>query len=53
MAPASLTLFEPLGSITSTSSNKSTSSSERTLTVVIKFDKDGLVYDFAYHTSRF
>lgn len=30
-----------------------TSSSQRTLTVIIKFDKDGLVRDFAYHTSRF
>jgi len=27
--------------------------SQRTLTVVIKFDKGGLVRDFAYHTSRF
>lgn len=29
------------------------SSSQRTLTVVIKFDNDGKVRDFAYHTSRF
>ena len=29
------------------------STSQRTLTVVIKFDKDGKVRDFAYHTSRF
>lgn len=29
------------------------SSSQRTLTVVIKFDKEGKVRDFAYHTSRF
>ncbi len=29
------------------------SSSQRTLTVVIKFDEDQLVRDFAYHTSRF
>ena len=27
--------------------------SQRTLTVVIKFDEAGLVRDFAYHTSRF
>lgn len=52
-APATLTLFESLGSITTTRSNLSNSSSERTLTVVVKFDRDGLVYDFAYHTSRF
>lgn len=29
------------------------SSSQRTLTVIIKFDKSGKVRDFAYHTSRF
>lgn len=29
------------------------STSQRTLTVIIKFDKDGKVRDFAYHTSRF
>ena len=29
------------------------SSSQRTLTVVIKFDKNNMVRDFAYHTSRF
>lgn len=28
-------------------------SSQRTLTVIIKFDKVGKVRDFAYHTSRF
>jgi outer membrane protein assembly factor BamE (lipoprotein component of BamABCDE complex) len=27
--------------------------SQRTLTVIIKFDKDSKVRDFAYHTSRF
>jgi outer membrane protein assembly factor BamE (lipoprotein component of BamABCDE complex) len=31
----------------------STSSSQRTLTVVIKFDGDDTVRDFSYHTSRF
>jgi outer membrane protein assembly factor BamE (lipoprotein component of BamABCDE complex) len=30
-----------------------TSTSQRTLTVVIKFDEDKLVRDFSYHTSRF
>jgi outer membrane protein assembly factor BamE (lipoprotein component of BamABCDE complex) len=29
------------------------STSQRTLTVIIKFDKGGQVRDFAYHTSRF
>ncbi len=29
------------------------STSQRTLTVIIKFDKVGKVRDFAYHTSRF
>ncbi len=31
----------------------SSSSSQKTLTIVIKFDKGGKVRDFAYHTSRF
>jgi outer membrane protein assembly factor BamE (lipoprotein component of BamABCDE complex) len=30
-----------------------TSSSQRTLTVIIKFDADNKVRDFSYHTSRF
>ncbi len=29
------------------------STSQRTLTVIIKFDEEKLVRDFAYHTSRF
>ena len=29
------------------------STSQRTLTIVIKFDHEGKVRDFAYHTSRF
>jgi len=52
-APATLILFDPFGSITATSSNQRNSSSERSLTVIIKFDEDKKVYDFAYHTSRF
>ena len=35
------------------SSAGASSTSQRTLTVIIKFDKDGKVRDFAYHTSRF
>jgi outer membrane protein assembly factor BamE (lipoprotein component of BamABCDE complex) len=31
----------------------STSTSQRTLTVIIKFDKNSRVRDFSYHTSRF
>jgi len=31
----------------------STSSAQRTLTVVIKFDQDGKVRDFAYNSSKF
>ena len=31
----------------------SSSTSQRTLTVIIKFDEDKKVRDFAYHTSRF
>ena len=31
----------------------STSSSQRTLTVIIKFDGNNMVRDFSYHTSRF
>lgn len=30
-----------------------TSSNQRTLTIIVKFDKDGLVRDFAYRTSTF
>ena len=31
----------------------SSSTSQRTLTIIIKFDQDKKVRDFAYHTSRF
>ena len=34
-------------------SSGATSTSQRTLTVVIKFDEDDRVRDFSYHTSRF
>ncbi|MFK8029118.1 MAG: hypothetical protein AB8G18_02675 [Gammaproteobacteria bacterium] len=40
-----------LPSVSGKQSNGETS--QRTLTVVIKFDSDSLVRDFAYHTSRF
>ena len=35
------------------SSAGASSTSQRTLTIIIKFDKEGIVRDFAYHTSRF
>ena len=35
------------------SSTGASSTSQRTLTVIIKFDNSGKVRDFAYHTSRF
>jgi outer membrane protein assembly factor BamE (lipoprotein component of BamABCDE complex) len=35
------------------SSSGSSSTAQRTLTVIIKFDKEKKVRDFAYHTSRF
>ena len=52
-APATLTLLDAVGSFTTSSSNQRSASSQRTLTVVIKFDENKEVYDFAYHTSRF
>ncbi len=36
-----------------TTSAGSRSSSQRTLTVIIKYDGDNRVRDFSYHTSRF
>jgi len=35
------------------SSSGSASSSQKTLTVIVKFDESNKVRDFAYHTSRF
>jgi len=35
------------------SSAGASSSSQRTLTVIIKYDDNNMVRDFAYHTSRF
>jgi len=34
-------------------SSGAASKSQRTLTIIIKFDNKGRVRDFAYHTSRF
>ena len=44
------------GALPSASANRSAgaqSKTQRTLTVVIKFDEQKKVRDFAYHTSRF
>ena len=41
------------GGIGASGSSGATSTSQRTLTVIIKFDHNGKVRDFAYHTSRF
>lgn len=52
-------IFGPIGSAggvavgTGSRSAGARSSSQRTLTVVIRFDADQRVDDFAYHTSRF
>ncbi|MGI6655451.1 MAG: hypothetical protein ACOX5Z_01215 [Desulfobulbus sp.] len=41
------------GGLGGSASAGASSTSQRTLTVIIKFDQAGLVRDFAYHTSRF
>jgi outer membrane protein assembly factor BamE (lipoprotein component of BamABCDE complex) len=41
------------GSAGYSGSSGAASTSQRTLTVIIKFDKEGKVRDFAYHSSRF
>jgi len=55
--PDAIALLQSLvdagGALEGTSSRQSESSSQKTLTVIIKFDEDGLVRDYAYHTSRF
>jgi len=42
-----------IGGATVSGGQSSGATSQRTLTVIIKFDGSGLVRDFAYHTSRF
>jgi outer membrane protein assembly factor BamE (lipoprotein component of BamABCDE complex) len=42
-----------LGSGGYNSSSGASSTSQRTLTIIIKYDHDGKVRDFAYHTSKF
>ena len=41
------------GALGSGAAAGASSTSQRTLTVVVKFDKDSKVRDFAYHTTRF
>ena len=52
-AVAILRFMTDIGPIVASSRSRSESSSQRTLTVVIKFDEFDKVRDFAYHTSRF
>ena len=42
-----------LGRGNTSSGAGASSRTQKTLTVIIKFDQDGLVRDFAYHTSKF
>lgn len=44
---------DAVGGATVSGGQRSGATSQRTLTIVIKFDQDKLVRDFAYHTSRF
>jgi len=52
-ATATLRFLDAWGPIAATSRSQRNSSSQRTLTVIIKFDEYDHVRDFAYHTSRF
>lgn len=50
---AVLRLLDEIGPIAATSRRQSETTVQRTLTVIIKFDENDRVRDFAYHTSRF
>lgn len=52
-ATGTLRYLEVWGPIAATSKSARRTSSQRTLTVIIKFDENDKVRDFAYHTSRF
>lgn len=52
-AVAVLRFLSDVGPIAASSRSRRESTSQRTLTVVIKFDEYDAVRDFAYHTSRF
>lgn len=47
------TLAGGLGGGNYSSADGASSTTQKTLTVVIKYDNDGMVRDFAYHTSTF
>ena len=48
-----LRFLSEIGPIAGSSRQETESTSQRTLTVIIKFDEHDRVRDFAYHTSRF
>jgi outer membrane protein assembly factor BamE (lipoprotein component of BamABCDE complex) len=48
-----LRFISDIGPMAASSRVRTESTSQRTLTVIIKFDADERVRDFAYHTSRF
>lgn len=52
-AVAVLRFISDFGPVAASSRTQTETSSQRTLTVIIKFDEDDRVRDFAYHTSRF
>lgn len=52
-ATGTLRYLEVWGPIAAATRSTRRTSSQRTLTVIIKFDEDDRVRDFAYHTSRF
>ena len=52
-ATANLRWIESAGPFANATRTRTKSNSQRTLTVIIKFDEYQTVRDFAYHTSRF
>lgn len=50
---AVLRFLSEIGPIAASGRTQTESTSQRTLTVIIKFDEHDRVRDFAYHTSRF
>jgi hypothetical protein len=54
--PSTMAFLQHLANVeglAGSSRRKTESSSQRTLTVIIKFDEYGAVRDYAYHVSRF
>lgn len=52
-ATGTLRYLKVWGPIVGSTKSNRTTSSQRTLTVIINFDENDQVSDFAYHTSRF